>query len=677
MASGTILYKLSLDATQFEKGLKTAERTLKKVGGNIASFGKTLSTYVTAPLMGAAAVAVKSWDVQAKAIAQVAQGLKSTGNTVGFTSAQLQKMASDLQKTTLFGDEKILQEATAQLLTFTNIAGEQFQRAQKAALDLSTRLDGDLKSAAIMVGKALNDPVSALSAMSRAGVQFSESQETLIKQLASTGRIAEAQKIILSELEKQYGGSAEAAVTGAGKLVQLKNAVGDLMEQFGQIIMQYLDPLIERIRGLTERLSNMDDATRRNVVRWAAVAAAIGPVIFLIGKTIVLFGGIAKAIRIVSAALYENPIVLLITAIVVALAGLAFIIKSVVDSWDAFAGYGEVMWKRIKISFLTGKAFIVKVFEEMINMLIRPLNKLAAKLGLGELLGEVNFGLDKTADTVRKLQSEIDNSKYNNPKAVWSDFSDAAKANMDKVKGWFSFGMGKIQEKAVETGEVLSATLGGGATGTGTGTGKRKGTAVPSTMEGKGTPVIGSAIVEANDGLANMAGFIEKDNQKVQELTKSWWSYADVVGFVSNTIPTITDAFGQMITGTKGAFKDLVGSVLDGLKQIINGLLAQAIAGLIAGEAKKGIIGLIGASVGLGVLTAIWNSKVPKLAMGGVIPSGFPNDSYPALLSSGETVIPKPIGLNNAYGMPQRVELFASYDTLKTVLDFGAKRRNS
>jgi hypothetical protein len=33
---------------------------------------------------------------------------------------------------------------------------------------------------------------------------------------------------------------------------------------------------------------------------------------------------------------------------------------------------------------------------------------------------------------------------------------------------------------------------------------------------------------------------------------------------------------------------------------------------------------------------------VPRMATGGVIPSGFQNDTYPALLSSGETVIPAP-----------------------------------
>ena len=162
--------------------------------------------------------------------AQVEAGLKSTGNQVGFTSEQLQKMAADLQKTTLFGDEEILKGATAQLLTFTNIAGDQFARTQEVALDLATRLDGDLKSASIMLGKALNDPVANLSALSRAGIQFSEEQKATVKAMVKTNNLAGAQTLILNELEKQYGGSAAAAAeAGMGPIQQLMNQFSDMV----------------------------------------------------------------------------------------------------------------------------------------------------------------------------------------------------------------------------------------------------------------------------------------------------------------------------------------------------------------------------------------------------------------------------------------------------------------
>ena len=210
---------------------------------------------------------------QAKAIAQVEAGLKSTGFTAQRTLGQLKKQASDLQKNTIFGDEQILKEATAQLLTFTNISGKQFDRTQEAALDLATRLDGDLKSASIQLGKALNDPVANLSALSRSGIQFSEEQKNVIKSLAESNQLAEAQTIILDELNKQYGGSAEAAAAADGGIQQLKNAIGDAREEFGKMVLEGLRPTIKSLKEFFENLKPSD--IRRYVAQIKSAAKTI------------------------------------------------------------------------------------------------------------------------------------------------------------------------------------------------------------------------------------------------------------------------------------------------------------------------------------------------------------------------------------------------------------------
>ncbi|MDD5049616.1 MAG: phage tail tape measure C-terminal domain-containing protein, partial [Methanoregulaceae archaeon] len=102
-------------------------------------------------------------------------------------------------------------------------------------LDVATALKTDLKSAALQVGKALNDPVLGMTALSRSGIQFSEAQKEVVKELVKTGDTVGAQKIILKELETQFGGSAEAARnTLGGALASLKNAFGDLLEGDGK-----------------------------------------------------------------------------------------------------------------------------------------------------------------------------------------------------------------------------------------------------------------------------------------------------------------------------------------------------------------------------------------------------------------------------------------------------------
>ena len=290
MAEKNLSVKLSLNDKQFQSSLKKSTRSLKKFGASMQRTGQTLTRNLTLPIVGLGALAVKSFDAQAKAVAQVEAGLKSTGEAAGFTSEELQKMAADLQTKTIFGDEEILKDATAQLLTFTNIAGEQFARTQVAALNLSTRLDGDLKSASIQLGKALNDPVANLSALNRSGIQFSEEQEAVIKSLANTNRLAEAQTIILNELEKQYGGAAEAAAqAGLGPFQQLGNQLSDVNEELGAIIVEGIEPLKTMLQSLADTLSGTSKETKESIVKFGALTAIIGPIIIILAKLVTAF----------------------------------------------------------------------------------------------------------------------------------------------------------------------------------------------------------------------------------------------------------------------------------------------------------------------------------------------------------------------------------------------------
>lgn len=316
---GLISIGFRVDLSKFSTQMQNATRQMQKAGRQMQRLGTGLSVGVTAPFVAFSALSLKSWDEQEKAIAQVEAGLKSVGDGVGYTSEQLQKMASDLQNNTLFGDEEILKDVTAQLLTFTNIANEQFARTQKAALDLATRLDGDLKSASIQLGKALNDPVANLSALSRSGIQFSEEQKKVIKSLVETNRLADAQTIILNELEKQYGGSAEAAANaGLGPFTQLKNIIGDLSEEMGAIIAEAILPLAEKLKGLATSFSNLSPATKKIIVVVAALAAALGPVLAGLGflmttvvpGLIALFGALSAPVLAVVAAVTAIGVVI-------------------------------------------------------------------------------------------------------------------------------------------------------------------------------------------------------------------------------------------------------------------------------------------------------------------------------------------------------------------------------
>jgi hypothetical protein len=172
---------------------------------------------------------------QEQAMRQLETRLRSTGGAVGYTADELAGMAAELQRTTTFGDEAIM-EMQGVLLSFRRIQGPIFREATEAILDLSVGMGKDLQGAAVQVGKALEDPVKGVSALAESGVQLSEEQKKLIEGFVRMGDTASAQRIILRELQTQFGGSARAARdTLGGALTGLRNAFGDLLEAKGGV----------------------------------------------------------------------------------------------------------------------------------------------------------------------------------------------------------------------------------------------------------------------------------------------------------------------------------------------------------------------------------------------------------------------------------------------------------
>ncbi len=292
--------KLRGPGAEFARNMDRARKRVRelgddfdKVGTKIRNFGAGVSLGLTAPLVLAAKQSVTAWNEQVDAIQKVEAALASTGGVSGQTSENLQKMASELQGITTFGDEAVL-SMQAVLLTFTNIRGQRFEQATTAILNVATALGMDLKSAALQVGKALNDPRQGITALSRAGIQFSDVQKANIKQMVEMGDVAGAQGIILKELETQFGGIAEAmAKTPTGQWTVAMNALGDAMEQVGAIILPYLTQLAAVIKDVALAFQALPESTRTTIVVLAGMVAVIGPVLTGIGLMVQGLGALA------------------------------------------------------------------------------------------------------------------------------------------------------------------------------------------------------------------------------------------------------------------------------------------------------------------------------------------------------------------------------------------------
>ena len=140
-------------------------------------------------------------------------------------------MATEFQQATTFGDEFVL-EVSRQMLSFRNITKDVFEEALAAILDFSAATGRNATGAVRTLGLAINDPVAGLGRLSQAGVALTSTQKDLIKSMVESGDLLGAQRLLINELQKSYGGAAAAARdTLGGALESLGNAFGDLLEQ--------------------------------------------------------------------------------------------------------------------------------------------------------------------------------------------------------------------------------------------------------------------------------------------------------------------------------------------------------------------------------------------------------------------------------------------------------------
>jgi hypothetical protein len=261
--STNLSWSLTVDPSRGVRGLARFGQSLDRAKTKTSGFDKVASKAFA--VVGGAAVAglaiggaalgkfvldgVKSAASYQKVLAKTAAVLKSTGNAAGTSVEGIKQHAAALES--LSGvDEELIINSQNVLATFTNIRNvgkdKIFDKATESALDMSVALGTSLQGASIQVGKALNDPIKGITALSKAGVSFTQKQKDVIKHLVETGKTAEAQKMILAELSKEFGGAAAAAGAGfEGSLARAQDAISDAGREIGIALLPKLSQAAE------------------------------------------------------------------------------------------------------------------------------------------------------------------------------------------------------------------------------------------------------------------------------------------------------------------------------------------------------------------------------------------------------------------------------------------------
>ncbi len=310
MADRTLRVEIVGDASSLQKTFGQAGSKADSFGKSLGRVGKYAGLALGGAALGGIAVTLKAgiseWTESAKVAAQTGAVLKSTGGEAGVTAKQIDALAGSIQRKSGMDDEAI-QSGENLLLTFTNIRNEAgkgndiFNQTTQIMADMSTALGQDVKSSAIQLGKALNDPVKGVTALQRVGVSFTAGQKATIKSLVDSGRQMDAQKLILGELNKEFGGSAAAAgKTLPGQLNILKgsfeNLAGTLVGKAAPSLTKFVGflnekgvPAIGQAFGKISEvagpaLSSLFDTFKKAI---PVILGVLGPLVQTIGEKLI------------------------------------------------------------------------------------------------------------------------------------------------------------------------------------------------------------------------------------------------------------------------------------------------------------------------------------------------------------------------------------------------------
>ncbi len=276
--SDTRSYKKGV--AEVQAGAREIESTFSKVSTNVAGFSAKAFTQlvgvnaVSQAITSAARFAVDAISEQQKALAQTEAVIRSTGGAANVSAKQFADMADELANLSGIDDE-VIQGGENMLATFTNIRNQVgdgnniFDQATKAVLDMSVALGEDVTGSAMRLGKALNDPIAGITALRRVGVQLTDQQEAQIKAFVSMGDTMSAQKVIIAEVNREFGGSAEAfGKTLPGAIGRARKAAEDWAATVAEKAIPAIEKLIDTIGPPLAKAAEVVGSTLSKVGRF-------------------------------------------------------------------------------------------------------------------------------------------------------------------------------------------------------------------------------------------------------------------------------------------------------------------------------------------------------------------------------------------------------------------------
>ena len=255
-----------------------------------------------------------------------------------------------------------------------------------------------------------------------------------------------------------------------GTIEQLKSTFDVLTVTIGQAVAPAFQSLMEKIIDVMNAVMEMDPATQKLVLTIAAVAAAIGPVLIVIGKMATGVGAVMKlASQIVStvskvktamsglfALMAANPITIVIAAIAALVA--AFVILW--NKSEAFRNFWKGLWEGIK-TVVSGAVDGIKAFFDKIGDFFSEIGeKISAayegiRSGLESFISGIGEKVSGFFETVIGTVTDFFSGIGEKIGSFFSSAAEVVQAGWETVKNVVTVGIMLIQEVLSAAAQIL------------------------------------------------------------------------------------------------------------------------------------------------------------------------------------------------------------------------------
>ena len=328
---GDMIVRIVGDNKEFDAGIDKSEKKFNNFAKSAAKIGKNLTKFVTVPLIGMAAAAVKFAVDAEETAAKFGTAFRSIRGTADATAENLAKnfgLSTTQAQRLLAGNGDLLkgfgatesqaldlsnqvQELAVDLASYNNVAGG----ADRASGALTSALLGEreaLKSLGIVVNEEVIQTI-----LLKNGQSELEGQALLLAKAQATLQAATEQS------QDAIGDFARTSGSTANQMRILKADIGNIAVQFGRALLPAVNQILSKVRNFAQAISELSDGQRKAIVVALGLAAAIGPLLIAMRALVAT----VHALNVATKFLAANPIVAVVAGLAALVSGIILVIS--------------------------------------------------------------------------------------------------------------------------------------------------------------------------------------------------------------------------------------------------------------------------------------------------------------------------------------------------------------